>query len=87
MLTPMHTPSTRGEFEERIKYAQEQLRTGRMQFVKGLRGPDSLLNVRSLPNGRIDFLSVDEMARLTANQTYQMRNMNFGGMRSDNKEG
>ena len=28
---------------------------------------DSLLRVRRLPNGRIDFLSVDEMARLDAN--------------------
>jgi len=28
---------------------------------------DSLMRVRYLPNGRIDFLSVDEMARLNAN--------------------
>ncbi len=30
---------------------------------------DSILRVRNLPNGRIDFLSVDEMARLDANTT------------------
>jgi len=28
---------------------------------------DSLMRVRYQPNGRIDFLSVDEMARLNAN--------------------
>jgi len=30
---------------------------------------DSILRVRYLPNGRVDFLSVDEMARLNANTT------------------
>ncbi|WP_342354159.1 AVAST type 1 anti-phage system protein Avs1c [Pandoraea pulmonicola] len=85
MFTPMHTPSTRAEFEERMNYAREQLINGKMHFAKGLRGPDSLLNVRYLPNRRIDLLSIDEMARLTANQTYQMRNMDFGEMLSDDK--
>lgn len=82
-LTRMDTPSTRAEFEERLNFAREHLINGMMHFAKGLRGPDSLLKVRYLPNGRIDFLSVDEMARLTANQTYQMRNMDFGRMLSD----
>jgi hypothetical protein len=85
MLTPMHTPSTRAEFEERMNYAREQLINGKMHFAKGLRGPDSLLSVRHLPNRRIDLLSIDEMARLTANQTYQMRNMDFGDMFLDDK--
>lgn len=86
-FTRMNTPSTRAEFEERLNYAREHLRNGMMHFTKGLRGPDSLLKVRYLPNGRIDFLSVDEMARLTANQTYQMRNMEFGEMSLDDKGG
>lgn len=81
----MDTPSTRAEFEDRLNYAREHLKNGRMHFAKGLRGPDSLLYVRYLPNGRIDFLSVDEMARLTANQTYQMRNMDFGELPLDDK--
>lgn len=85
MLTPMHTPSTRAEFEERMNYAREQLINGKIHFAEGLRGPDSLLNVRYLPNRRIDLLSIDEMARLTANQTYQMRNMDFGDMFLDDK--
>ncbi|WP_426073291.1 AVAST type 1 anti-phage system protein Avs1c [Janthinobacterium sp. DSP2-3-3] len=85
MFTPMHTPLTRAEFEERMNFAREQLKNKKMYFAKGLRGPDSLLNVRHLPNRRIDLLSIDEMARLTANQSYQMRNMNFGGTLLDNK--
>jgi hypothetical protein len=32
---------------------------------------DGLLRVRFLPNGRIDFLSVNEMVRLQANMTSQ----------------
>jgi hypothetical protein len=82
-LTRMDTPSTRAEFEERLNFAREQLINGMMHFAKGLRGPDSLGKVRYLPNGRIDFLSVDEMARLNANQTYQMRNVDFKKMLSD----
>ncbi|ARL22921.1 hypothetical protein BOC55_10060 [Burkholderia pseudomallei] len=85
MLTPMHTPYTRAEFEERMNYAREQLINGKMHFTKGLRGPDSLLNVRYLPNGRIDLLSIDELARVNANMTYQMRNLDFGEMLLDDK--
>lgn len=33
---------------------------------------EGLLRVRRLPNGRIDFLSVDESARLQANMTAQI---------------
>lgn len=81
----MHTPSTRAEFEERMNFAIEQLDNGKMHFAQGLRGADSLHNVRPLPNGRIDLLSIDEMARLNANMSYQMRNMDFEGMLLDNK--
>lgn len=77
MLKHMQTPSTRAEFEERMHYAREHLKSGKMHFAKGVRGPDSLLKVRYLPNGRIDLLSIDESARLHANMTYEMRNMDF----------
>lgn len=85
MFTTMHTPSTRAEFEERMNYAREQLINGKMHFSKGLRGPESLLNVRYLPNRRIDLLTIDEMARLNANMAYQMRNEDFGETLVDNK--
>ena len=81
----MHTPYTRAEFEERMNYAREHLKNGTMLFKKGLRGPDSLFNVRYLPNRRIDLLSIDEMARVQANTTYQMRNLEFDGTLLDEK--
>lgn len=82
----MYTPLTRAEFEERMNYAREQLINGKMHFAKGLRGPDSLLKVRRLPNGRIDLLSIDEMARVNANTVYQMRHMDFDEMRENKQE-
>ena len=81
----MHTPYTRAEFEERMNYLRELMMNGKMKFAGGLRGPDSLLNVRQLPNRRIDLLSIDEMARLTANEFYQTRNMDFDGTVIDDK--
>lgn len=85
MFTTMQTPSTRAEFEERMNYAREQLIQGKMHFSKGVRGPESLLNVRYLPNRRIDLLSIDEMARLHANMSFQMRNADFSEMLLDDK--
>lgn len=79
----MQTPLTRAEFEERMNYSAEQLRMGLVHFAKDLRGSDSLLNVRHLPNGRIDLLSIDESARLHANMFYQMRNFDYADMLID----
>jgi hypothetical protein len=83
-FTRMETPSTRAEFEERMNYAHEALKNGKMHFAKGMRGPESLLRVRLLPNGRVDLLSIDESARLMANNTYQMRNLDLDEMFPDN---
>lgn len=77
-ISRMSTPMTRVDFEERINLVREQLRLGKMHFARGLRGPDSLLQVRKLPNGRIDLLSIDESARLQANTMYQMMIRGFG---------
>lgn len=79
----MQTPSSRAEFEERMNSVREQLREQKMHFAEGLRTPDSLLNVRYLPNRRIDLLSIDETARLHANMTYQFRNNDFDGVSED----
>lgn len=64
----MDTPVTRGEFERNFDLLHRQLEEGKMHFPIDY-PMDSLLRVRRLPNGRIDFLSVDEMARLNANTT------------------
>lgn len=68
----MKTPQTRAEFERRLYLLREQLRQGKMYFSKNVvRGIDGLQRVRKLPNGRIDFLSVDESTRLQANMMVQ----------------
>ena len=85
MFTTMETPSTRAEFEERMNYAREELKNGKMLFAEGVRAPDSLLNVRYLPNRRIDLLSIDELARLNANMVYRMRNADFDKMLLDSE--
>ncbi|OXI43526.1 AVAST type 1 anti-phage system protein Avs1c [Burkholderia aenigmatica] len=77
-ISTMSTPSTRAEFEERLNVLREQMRLGKMHFAEGLRGPDSLLKVRKLPNGRIDLLSIDESARIQANMMHQMITGAFG---------
>ena len=72
----MQPPTTRKEFEERIQLVREQLRTGKMHPY----GMEGLLNVRLLPNGRIDMLSIDERVRLNANMIYQMTATDMGQM-------
>ncbi|VVM75112.1 hypothetical protein PS619_02008 [Pseudomonas fluorescens] len=66
------TPVTRADFEERVSVLHELCRTGRMRFVEGVGGLESLTRVRCLPNGRVDLLSIDESARLQANMAHQM---------------
>jgi len=75
-MTAMQQPMTRGEFEERINLTFEQINTGKLH-PNGLEG---LLEVRLLPNGRIDMLSVNEMVRLTANMSHQMIATDMGKM-------
>lgn len=45
---------------------------------------ESFLRLRLLPNGRLDFLSVDEHARLQANMMIQFRD--FQSLLSDENE-
>lgn len=57
---------TREDFERNFNIMSEMLKQGKLHFPYGFSG-DSLLRVRKTPNGRIDFLTVDESARLNAN--------------------
>ena len=75
MMETMQTPTTRAEFERRFHLLREQIKNGKMHFPKGM--GLSLLNVRFLPNGRIDFLSIDESTRLQANMMAQFENETF----------
>jgi hypothetical protein len=70
----MKTPQTRAEFERRLHLLREQLRQGKMFYSSSVvRSIDGLQRVRMLPNGRIDFLSVDESTRLQANMMVQFQ--------------
>jgi hypothetical protein len=77
-MRKMRTPNTRAEFERAIYLLTEQVRQGRMHFPAGAKSIASLLAIRSLPNGRVDFLSVDEFARLHANMAVQLEDEMMG---------
>lgn len=72
----MQPPATREEFEERINHVRELLIAGKVhpQNMEGM------LNVRLLPNGRIDMLSIDESTRLNANTMHMMHTTDLGEM-------
>jgi hypothetical protein len=72
MIEKMQTPKTRAEFEHRLHILRELIIQGKYHVASGLTlGFDQ---IRLLPNGRIDFLSVNESARLQANMTTQFLN-------------
>lgn len=81
-MTTMQQPMTRGEFEERINLTFEQINTGKLHP----NGLDGLLEVRHLPNGRIDMLSVNEMVRLNANMSHHMIASDIGKILSQMAE-
>ncbi|MFZ6675453.1 AVAST type 1 anti-phage system protein Avs1c [Undibacterium sp. Xuan67W] len=64
-IRPIDTPETREEFERRFHLTAERLLTGKLKVMRGV--GTGLERVRFLPNGRIDLLSIDESARVTAN--------------------
>lgn len=79
MMETMQTPTTRAEFERRFHLLKEKLRQGKMMFAKK-EMTLGILQVRFLPNKRIDFLSVNESARLNANMMNQFDNEDFKEM-------
>ena len=67
-MIAMKTPDTRGEFERNFHLLHRKIEQGQMHFSANVvHTLDGLERVRILPNGRVDFLSVDESARLQAN--------------------
>ncbi|MCW6638696.1 AVAST type 1 anti-phage system protein Avs1c [Yersinia ruckeri] len=68
------TPETRSGFEHRFHVLAHIMEEGKFHINSGI-SVESLMMVRNLPNGRIDFLSVDEMARLMANMMLKMADM------------
>ena len=72
-IDTMETPKTRSDFEHRFNLLENNIKNGKM-IAPPL---ESFFKVRRLPNGRLDFLSVDEMARLNANMMLKMSKMDF----------
>ena len=71
-FTHMTPPQTRAEFEGRFHHMAQIMKDGKMHISSHIADSigESMLAVRLLPNGRIDFLSVDETARLQANTMF-----------------
>lgn len=76
----MQTPTTREEFENRLNRLHYSIVNGKMHFSSDLQQMpiEELLRLRSMPNGRMDLLTVDESVRLNANMMVQ-----FDGMLDD----
>ncbi|MFS8604476.1 MULTISPECIES: AVAST type 1 anti-phage system protein Avs1c [Priestia] len=77
-FTKMDTPMTRREFERRFHITAELMMQGKVHFSSHLKNSiEGLLEVRKTPNGRIDFLSVDEMTRLNVNMMTNVSDVDF----------
>lgn len=68
-IKQMDTPRTRSEFELRFHHLREDLKNGKLSFPVSV--GESLQRLQLLPNRRLNFLSVDEPARLQANMMFQ----------------
>lgn len=83
----MNTPRTRAEFERNFQLLHRQMADEKYHVAQGLsRSLDGIARVRFLPNGRIDFLSVDESARLQANMMNQFSEESFQEQLKEYKE-
>ena len=77
-MKSMNTPRTRAEFERNFHLLRRLIEDGRLRFSEQVSHTiDRLMKVRFLPNGRIDFLSVDECARLQANMMNKFSEESF----------
>lgn len=72
-IQPMDTPRTRAEFELRFHHFREALQSGKLRIPRDM--VESLHKLKKLPNGRLDFLSVDETMRLQANMMLQFSSL------------
>jgi hypothetical protein len=75
-MQSMKTPRTREEFERNLQLLGRSITDGKFHVPRDMI-LDHLMRIRYLPNGRIDFLSVDESARLQANMSAQFDNEEF----------
>ena len=67
-IQPMEIPVTRAEFELRFHHLLENLKSDKVRYPSNV--VESLLRLKLLPNGRLDFLSVDELAQVQVNSMH-----------------
>lgn len=79
----MQTPTTRAEFERNFHLLHELMRQEKFKSSVSL---EHLAKVRFLPNGRIDFLSVDESTRCLVNSMAHFNNDRMKSMLDDSKD-
>ncbi|SCY13723.1 hypothetical protein SAMN02927916_1230 [Flavobacterium anhuiense] len=65
-------PRTRSDFERNFNILAERIRNRQQFYPSGQGQVDNLLKINVLPNKRINFLTVDEGARLHANHVASM---------------
>lgn len=71
-MNRMNTPRTRAEFERNFYLLKQKVMDRKLHLpCNASHLIESLTRIRFLPNGRIDFLSIDESARLQANMMNQ----------------
>ncbi len=71
-MNQMNTPVNREEFERNILLLVESIKRGKLRLPQGSKNMSEFKEIRKLPNGRIDMLSINEMARLSANMIATM---------------
>ena len=77
-ITGMDTPDTREEFERRMNIMHYRIINGKMMFHEGLTAViEGIGDLHTMPNGRVDLLTVNEAARLHANMMVQFENEIF----------
>ena len=83
----MDRPVTREDFERKFNLLHRMIEENRFHVGSSLsRNLNGISRVRCLPNGRIDFLSVDESARSTANSIGQFSITDLEENSGDNEE-
>ena len=71
-ITKMDTPDTREEFERRMNIMHYYIRHGKLMFQQGMTTiVESICDLHTMPNGRVDLLTVNEAARLQVNMMVQ----------------
>lgn len=63
----MNTPKNRKEFERHFDILVESIQKRKFRVPPSRRLKNSLLNIKQLPNGRINFFTINESARLLTN--------------------